>query len=447
MNIIIAGAGEVGSHLALMLSQENQDIVLIDPFPSRLERIKYHAEVLTKVGNPISFRDLIEAGVRHADLFISVMPEEATNIVACSIASKLGAKKTLARVENSEYLQYEEARHFSRLGVNTMISPELLAAKEIVSSIKTPWARQYFELFDGSIALVGVKVREGAPLEGMFLNELQNREEKKSYHIVAIKRDFETIIPNGSTQVLHGDVVFFTVLKAKLDDIRQLAGKRNVQVKKIVIMGGSRVALRAIELLPPHIHVSLVERDKEEASLISSMSPANVEVFNGDGRDPDLLKEVGLNYAEAFIALTGNSETNVLACLSAKRFGVFKTIAKEENIDYITLADRLDIGTLINQKLLAAGYIYRLFLGEDSNTVKSLTIANADVADLIVKRNSFVTQRPVKDLLLPKGITLGGMVRNGVAQMIDGNTTLQPFDHVVVFCMNHPINKLNELFG
>lgn len=446
MNIVIAGAGEVGTHLAKMLSQEEQDIVLIDSNPARLEVAAMHSELLPLVGNPLSPTDLIQGKVKTADLFVSVLNEEADNILACALASRLGAKKTLARINNNEYLKPDMIQYFRNLGINTLVYPELLAAREIVSTIKNPWARQYVELFDGALVFVGVKVRDGSDIVGKYLHEL-TQTESKYYHIVAIKRDLDSIIPKGDTQILHGDIVFFATAKKDLDKIRILCGKRNPPVKKVVIMGGSRIALRSIEMIPKNIEVVIIEKNKEKGARISAIAPSNVQVYNGDGRDSDILQEVGLDEAEVFIALTENSETNVLACLGAKRFGVFKTIAKEENIDYISLADRLDIGTLINKKLLAAGSIFRIFLGEDSNTVKCLTLANADVAELVAHRDSAITKRPIKDLNIPTGITFGGMVRNGVPQMIHGDTIIEPYDHVVVFCLNAPLNSLKKYFG
>lgn len=446
MNIVIAGAGEVGTHLAKMLSQEEQNIVLIDPNPKRLELAAMRSELLPQVGNPLSPSDLLQANVKYADLFISVMPEEADNILACALASRLGAGKTLARINNNEFLKPDMAQYFRDMGVHTMIYPELLAAREIVSTIKNPWARQYVELFDGALVLVGVKVREGAHIVGKYLHEL-TRTGNKIFHIVAIKRDLETIIPKGGTQVLHGDIVFFATAQNHLDEVRKLAGKDNPPIHKVVIMGGSRIAIRSIEMIPRNIQVAIIEKDKEKSMRISAIAPTNVQVYNGDGRDSDILIEAGLDQTDVFIALTENSETNVLACLGAKRFGVFKTIAKEENIDYISLADRLDIGTLINKKLLAAGSIYRIFLGEDTSTVKCLTLANADVAELVAHRGAPVTKRPVKDLNIPEGITFGGMVRNGVPQMIHGDTVIEPYDHVVVFCLNTPLNILKDFFG
>lgn len=445
MKIVIAGAGEVGTHLALKLSREDmQDITLIDPDAKLLERFA-HAELLTVPGDPLDAQHLKSISIAETDLFISVMPDELANIFACSLASSLGAKETIARINNHRYFSNEYARFLETLGVKSLIYPEELAAEEINTTLNNPWARLYIELFNGNIVLVGVKVRHGAPILGKKLVELPQKTDKR-FHIVAIKRGEKTLIPSGQTIIEHGDIVFFTALGNDVDEIRQLAGKENVEVKNVVIMGASSIAMRTVEKSSPQIKFTIIEREKKRISEISDHLPSNVKIFHGDGRDPSLLVEAGLDNAQVFVALTENSETNVLACLAAKRYNVFKTIAKEENIDYIPLAERLDIGTIINKKLIAAGHIYRALLGKDTSTLKCLTIANADVAEIVARSGSPIIGKAVKDLNLPKGITLGGMVRNGVPKMIDGNTVIEPYDLVVVFCNNIPMSRIKALF-
>lgn len=261
MKIIIAGAGEVGTHLAKMLSQEKQDIILMDPNEERLNFTNSSMEILPMVGNPTSIRDLEEAGIRKADLFISVTPEETTNVAASILASKLGARKTLTRINNYEYLLPKNKELFEKMGIDSMIYPEMLAAKEIVTAVKRPWTRQYWELFGGALILIGVKVRDNSRLVNKHLFELLN--EQKLYHIVAIKRQNETIIPRGTDRIESGDIVFFTTTKGHIEDVRLHAGKRDPEVKKVIIMGGSRIAIRTCQYLPNNIRVKVIETNKE----------------------------------------------------------------------------------------------------------------------------------------------------------------------------------------
>lgn len=447
MKIVIAGAGEVGIHLARMLSSENLDITLIDTNEKHLLAETRKMEVLPIVGNPTNILDMQESGVGTSDLFVSVLPDEASNIIACMIAKKLGAKQTIARINNHEYIDPANFTMFEDMGVDEMIYPEELAANEILSTIKYPWTRLYVEFFNGSFSMVAVKVREGAPIIGKALSELSNDNEK-TYHVVAVKRDLSTIIPNGDTIINHGDLVFFTSLTNNLEIIRKLCGKGNVDVKKVVIIGASPIALRTISKLPKEISVAIIDKNKDKCLSLIDKLPRNISIYHGDGRDQEIIEEVGLNDSQIFIALTENSETNILSCFAAKKYNVFKTIAKEENIDYITLAYRLDIGSLINKKLLTAGYIYRMLWGQHLGSVVCISLVNnAEVAELIIGRKSNLVGKSMKDINLLETITFGGLVRNGVAQMVSGNTVFEPSDHVVVFYHNITMAKLKELFN
>lgn len=450
MRIVIAGAGEVGTHLAKMLSNEEQNIVLMDADAKKLERASHHLEVLPVEGSPTLLSDLERAHVAGADLFVAVTPDESTNIMACLLAKRVGARHTIARINNAEYLEGEYNTLMEELGVDSMIYPEELAANEIAAITEYPWARQYITLFNGALALVGVKVRHGAPIVGKYLKDLSSLlkvEEEKCFHLVAIKRDFDTLIPRGDTLIEHNDLVFFTCAVDHIDVVRKLTGKEAPEVRRMVIMGASPVALRTISKIPEDIQIALVEIDKEKCLRLSEQLPHNVEIYHGDGRDPEITTEVGLEDAQVFVALTENSETNVLACLAAKRYNVYKTAAKEENIDYIPLAYRLDIGTLINKKLLAAGYIYRTLLGQETGQVTCLSlVSNAEVIELVARRDSRIVGQPIRELKLPANMTFGGMMRNGRPCMIDGDTVLEPYDHVVIFYHDLPLNTLKELF-
>jgi K+ transport systems, NAD-binding component len=444
MKIIIAGAGEVGVHLAQLLSQENLDIILIDTDEDRLS-FPYSTEIMTIVGNPTSIADLKQAGIKNADIFIAVTPEESVNMTACMLATNLGAEKTIARINNDEYLLSDNRAFFERLGVDSIICPETLAAKEIVSSLKKPWSRQWWELAEGKLILTGAKVRENAPIVDKYLYDL-SRDEKK-YHIVAIKRDKETIIPQGSDRIKADDILYFTTLPEYVDSIKQLSGKADIEINKVFIMGGSRITIKVAESLPHHIRIKILEKNREKSYKLAETVGSNVMIINADGSNADSLIRENIENCDAFIALTENSETNILACLAAKNLGVPKTVAEVENIDYIQMAEKLNIGTVINKKLISASHIYQFLLNADVSTVKCMTFANAEVAELVARPNSKITRKPVKNLNLPKDMTLGGTIRDGKAYMISGETLIQPGDHVVVFCLNTAMRKIEDYFN
>ena len=446
MKIIIAGAGNVGTHLAKLLSREKQDIILMDDDEEKLAALSNNFDLMTVVASPSSISGLKEAGVKEADLFIAVTPDESRNITACMLATNLGAQKTVARIDNYEYLLPKNKEFFKKLGVESLIYPEMLAAKEIVSSMKMSWVRQWWEFCGGALILIGAKMREKAEILDKPLSELGGL--NTPYHVVAIKRDTRTIIPRGDDTIKLNDIVYFTTTRKYIPHIRKIAGKEDyADVRNVVIMGGSRIAVRTAQYVPDYMQVKIIENSLSRCNKLTELLDDKVMIINGDGRDMDLLLEEGLRNTEAFVALTGNSETNILACLAAKRMGVEKTVAEVENIDYISMAESLDIGTVINKKMIAASHIYQMMLDADVSNVKCLTFANADVAEFTVKADSKITKHLIKDLGLPKGVTIGGMIRNGEGILVTGNTLIHQGDHVVVFCLGLMIKNVEKSFN
>ncbi len=445
MRIVIAGAGDVGTHLAKMLSGENQDITLIDESPERLGSLDSNFDLLTIVLSPTSFKDLKEAETDKADLFVAVTPDESRNIVACQLAHSLGAQKTLARIDNYEYLMPRSKDFFSSIGVDSLIYPEMLAAKDIVDGMRMSWIRQWWEFAGGALVMCAVKLRENAEILNVPLYSLGSN---LPYHIVAIVRDDETIIPGGSDVIQAGDMVYFMSARQDVPTIRRIAGKQELpDIRDVIIMGGSRIAIRAAQLMSDAgYNVKIIERDMARCRKLTEILSSKIMVINGDGRDPSLLLSEGIDHTEAFIALSESDENNILACVAAKRFGVTKTIAEVENIDYITMAEKLDVGAVINKKKIAASHIYQMMLDTDVSNVKCLTFAKAEVAEFVVKKGARVTKATVKDLTTPKGATIGGLIRGNEVMLVSGSTQIQPDDHVVVFCLDGMIKRLEKYF-
>lgn len=444
MRIVIAGAGEVGSHLAKLLSRENQDIVVVDDNAQKLSMLDANYNLMTCVGSPVSFRTLRNAGVDEADLFIAVTPYEDCNVTSCGIAHYLGAKRTVARIDNYEFMRAENRDFFTSIGVNDVIYPEYLAAQEIKTAMKRGWARNWFELNNGEIILIGVKVRDNAGIVGRQLKELTMSQH--FFHVSAIKRRRDTIIPRGDDIICANDIIYFTTTADHIEDLRRLCNKVSYRVRRVMIMGGSRIAVRLANMAPGDWKIKIIEQDDDRCRRLPELCP-NCEIIKGDGRDTDVLAEEGIGEMDAFIALTDSSETNILACLTAKEYGVNKTIAEVENIQLIYQAEGLNIGTIINKKLLASSKIFQILLDSDTESSKFLSLADAEVAELVVKENSKITRHPVKDLHLHRDVTLGGLVRDGHGMLVTGNTVFQPGDKVVVFCLSGYIHKVEKLFS
>ncbi|HOI49266.1 MAG TPA: Trk system potassium transporter TrkA [Prolixibacteraceae bacterium] len=443
MRVVIAGAGEVGTHLAKMLSKENHDIVLLDDDPEKLARISRDVDLLTIRGSAHSFVDLKQTGLSKADLFIAVTPFEERNVLACSMASYLGVGRTLARINNSEYLIERYREKLRNMGIHELIYPESLAAKEIVSSIKLTGTRQLIEFSNGKLILLGIKIRGNAPIVNHTLEELSHR--SKDILAVAITRGKETIIPQGKDYIRNGDIVFFITNQVTQPKVFELCGKELFEVRNIMFLGGSRIAQKAIEKLGDQYRIKVIEEDRERCERIADEFE-NVLVINGDGRNMELLREEGLEKMDAFIATTGSSETNMMACHLAKTFGVKRTVAEVENFAFMEIAEGMDIGTLINKKLIAASYIYRFTLDAEISNVKCLTTSEAEVFEFIAKPDTRITKKPIRDLEFPAEAKIGGVIRDNQGYVADGNTQIQEGDKVVVFTLPSGIKKLEKFF-
>lgn len=444
MNIVIAGCGEVGSHLAKLLASEDQDIILVDDDSERLARLDANYNLMTVLGKPTSFASLKEAGAGSSDLFIAVTPYESNNILACSIAKKLGAQRTVARIDTYEFLDPRNERYVKSMGVDSVIYPEYVAAEEIITALNRNWIRNWFELHNGRIILAGVKIRAGAPIEGMKLRDFASA--NRNFHVAAIKRNHETIIPRGDDAITPGDIVYFTTTHDHIDDLIVIAGKSAFKIRKVFIMGGSKMAVRLVNLAGDRFKFTIIEENIDVCRQLPAKCP-DCEIIHGDGRDSELLQDIGIGDADAFVALTGSSEANILTCLTAKELGVRKTVANVESIQLISQAENLNIGTVVNKKLLASSSIFQLLLDADSSTSKCLALADAEVAELVVKPGSKLTKAPVKDLKLPRDLTLAGLIRGDEGRLITGMTQLVAGDHVLVFCLGGAIHKVEKLFN
>lgn len=444
MKIVIAGAGEVGTHLAKMLSNEDQDIILIDSDQSRLDVIDSNYNLMTWNGSTSSFESLRDVGIASTDLYIAVTPYETRNITSCAIAKRLGAKKTVARIDNNEFLIPENGAILKQMGVDFLIYPEDLAADEIALALSHNWARYWGELHNGNLLLIGVKLHTESPLLDKKLKDLPVT--GHDFHVAVIKRNNETIIPGGNDEILRDDIVYFITTPPFVNEVRELCGKKKRVIKKALIMGGSRIATRFAKQYHDKYHIKIIDNDRDNCEALATSLP-DCEIVLGDGRDIEVLRENNIYQYDAFLALTDYSETNILSCLTAKEFGVPKTIADVENLQFVSQAENLNIGTIINKKLLASSHIFKILLDADESNAKCLALADSEVAEMFVKHGARITKAPVKDLHLPFGMTLAAMVRDDECSLVGGNTHIQGGDYVVVVCLSGTISKIEKWFN
>ena len=446
MKIVIGGAGAVGKHLAKLLSKEHQDCTLMDEDGSRLEGLDSDYDIMTMQGSPTSIKDLEAAGVKNADLFVGVTPDESRNMNACIIAHGIGAKKTVARIDNYEYLDPKLKPFFEKLGIDSLIYPEVLAAADIINALKLSWVRQRWDVHGGALVMLGIKLRETCEILNQPIKMLCGPDDP--YHIVALKRGGETIIPGGNDELLNGDFAYFMTTKEYIPYIRKLVGKEHyADVKNCIIMGGGKATVRVALTIPDYMNVKIIEQDEKRCEKLNTLlCDTDCMVIHGDGRDLGLLVEEGIRNTQAFVALTDNAEANILACLTAKRLGVRKTIALVENLDYVSMAEGLDIGTIINKKTIAASHIYQMMLDADVSNMRSLMLVDSDVAEFTAAEGSPVTKKAVKDLGLPFGVAIGGLVRDGHGMLVNGNSRIQAGDSVMVFSHEHDMKKVEKYF-
>jgi trk system potassium uptake protein TrkA len=445
MRIIIAGAGEVGTHLAKMLSNENHDILLIDTEENRLKPIDSSLDVLTYHGSSTSIHLLQNTLKKRTDLFIAVTHSEDTNITSAILAKRLGAIKTIARIDNLEYLEHSTEEFFKSLGIDSLIYPELIAAREVLGLLHDTGTTEFMEFTGGKLAMYVQKLDQNAPILNKSIKEIAIKYKTDKYRAVAIKRNDKTIIPRGSEYFQVGDLVYVISTHEGINEMMKTSGKENFEAKSIMILGGSRIGKHVALYMQKSCEVKLIDSNLERCEALAEILE-NTLIINGDCRNVDLLTQEGIGKMDAFVAVTGNSETNVLSCLLAKKMGVKKTIAEVENMEYINLAENIGIDTIINKKISAASRIFRHTSNPNVTQVKYLTGANAEVLEFNVPANSKITKGTLRNIDFPEDAIVGGGTRDGIPFIATGDTLIKANDKVVVFTLPTAYDKLSKFF-
>ena len=448
MKIIIAGAGDVGFHLAKLLSYESQDTYIIDFDGEKLEYLNSHLDIITKKGDATSIKLLKEIGVDSADLLIAVTDSQNTNFTISVIGKSLGAKKTIARIDNSEFLNECEV-DFKKFGLDFMISPQELAANEIKMLLDQSSFNDTVAFESGVFNVMGTLLTHNSPIIDLTVKEASHSFPSIDFTTIAIKRQgvSQTIIHRGDTRYELEDQVYFCVPNYSMKDLYPILGKKQFNIKNVMILGGSSIGQKtARNLCKNNFKVKLIEINREKAGLLAE-ELSDTLVISGDGRDLELLEEENIRETDAFIAVTGNSETNIMSCLVAKSKGVKKTIALVENMDYINISQTIGIESLINKKLIAASNIFRHIRKGEILALANLHNIDAEVFEFEVKQGAKVTEHPIKDLRFPREAVFGGVIRNKKAMMATGDMQIQTGDKVIVFCLPEAIHTVERLFN
>ena len=450
MKIVIAGAGEVGCHLAKMLSEGYHEITIIDNDEERLALVSESMDVLTVQGNPTSISILKAAGVETADLFVAVSPakEQDVNLVCALIAKKMGAKKVTARINNAEYLNYDNKLMFTEMGIDLLFYPEKIAASEISGLLKQSDMAEFMDFAHGQLQLVVVRLNENSKMVNKSMVDFPYTAENLPFRTVAIARGDETIIPQSKRIMFkRGDLVYFIARKDFVPELMSYSGKDYIDIKRLTILGGGRIGeLVAQQFEKTAEFVKIIEIRKDRCEALSESLDRTL-VINGDGRNSDFLYEEDVKSCDAFVAVTSSSETNILACVAAKKMGVAKTIAEVENIEYIKLAEGMGVDAVINKKLITAGRIFRFTLSNKVRTIKVLNGSDAEVLEYIVNPGSLITKAPVRDLNFPSDAVIGGIIRGNETIIAVGSTVIRPYDRVAIFALPTALKKIEKFFA
>ena len=441
MKIVIAGVGEVGSHLAKMLGSEYHEITVVDNDPKRLESIAGMVDVIVVEGDCTTFATLKKAAVRKADLYIAVLPEETSNVVSAMLAKQLGARKTIARIDNNEYLEPNNKEMFINMGIDYLFYPEKAAAQEVINLLGHTSTTEYVDFSGGKLSLVVFKIDAASPLI-----EITGDRDSLPYRTVAISRDGETIIPRGNDRFQEGDNIYVIANQSAEKEVVAFSGKTDIDIKNMMILGGSKIGVQVASELQDEVNIKLVDYTPEKAYKLAEQLERTL-IINEDGRNTDAMIEEGLSNMDAFLAVTGRAETNILAAMLAKRLGVKKVIAEVENLNYINLAENMGIDTIINKKLIMASNIFRFTMSTDVQAIKCLTGCDAEVLEFIVKPNSPATKGKIKDLDFPHDAIIGGIVRGDKTFIAVGNMEINAYDRVVVFSLPSAISRIGKFFN
>lgn len=445
MNIIIAGAGEVGTHLAKMMTAENHHVTIIDADPARIRRIQENTDVLSISGSPTSFEVLAKADIKKTDLLIAVTPEEDTNLVTALLGKKMGALKVIARIDHSEYLEQANREMFQKMGVDYMFYPEQIASREIVNLLSQTSSTEFIDFSNGLLSLHVFRLDETTPFLGKTLIHLRKLRPDPIYTVVAVSRGLDAFIPDEDTEFMVNDMIYVMGTKEGIDIMMQKTGKQNFDVKNLMILGGSRIGMKVASELEKDMNIKMIESDPNRCKRLNATLNDTL-IVTGDGRNAELLMEEELPNMDAFVAVTGNSETNILACLLAKKLGVQRTIAEIENLDYLDLAESIGIDTIINKKLITAGRIFRFTMNTDVQAINYLAGLDAEVLEYIAKSGSVATMKPVGEIRLPQGAVIGGIIRGNESFMPKEDTQIKPYDRVVIFAFHSAIKDLSKFF-
>lgn len=443
MKVMIVGAGKLGYKLAELMNNENIDVTLVDVNFETLERINDHLDVLTVVANGIQIGRLKELNIQTYDLLVAATSSDETNTLICSLAKKLGCKKTIARIRNPEFTEQLDFVK-TEMGIDHIINPDLTTAIEIERYLLKSYNFYSGDFAKGKVSMVDFNI---ANIEGFIGKRIMDLEGLEGVLITAISRDGDLIIPNGSTKLIEDDVIHVI---GKSKNINKLGERLKTNMdkkhtKKVMIFGGGKIGYYLAQRLEKsNVYVTIVEKDKSRCEYLSERLNHTLVIY-GDGTDINLLEEEDLASMGAFIGATGFDEQNLLMALVAKQLGVSKTIAKISRPNYINIIDKLDIDVALNPINITASDILRFIRGGKVVSVSLLLGGQGEVTEIIASEELPIVGKPLSKLGLPEGIIIGAIVHKGEVVIPNGDTIIYPQDRIVVFSLSSDMVSFKKM--
>jgi len=441
MRIIIIGAGAVGTYLAERLSAEGQDVVVIDDDERRALELQDRIDALVLIGNGASVHTLEEAGAAKADLFIAVSNSDGANVLACHAAKALGARTTIARIEDPEIREGTD-----RLGVDVVIDPSATAAEELADVVGFGGPSEMIQFADGKLVMVGGRVAANAPITGEPLRQLRMRSAEWGWVVAALVRDGKTIVAHGDTEVRAGDHALLMTTDDRVDAATGLLGVETRHLERALLMGSTRLAeLTATEMLAAGLSVVLIDEDDARCTKLAAKYPKALVVC-GDPTDPDVLRDLEVGSTDVALGLTGWDEVNLMGCLVAKAMGAGMVIARFNRIPYVSLLSGVGIDAAVSSRLMAASAILRFVRQGQVEQVATFSDTDAEAIEIEVAMGSAAADKSLLELRLPHGVTIGGISRNGTTFVPDGSTVIRAGDHIIFFSLAKDIAESSALF-
>jgi trk system potassium uptake protein TrkA len=447
MRILIIGAGAVGFHLARRLSEEHQDVVVIEADPERARKIGEQLDVLTVVGNGASLPVLERAKIHKTDLMLAVTSKDEVNLVSCLAGSRLDVQFKVARVSDPEYYQTGSVLSREQLGIDLMINPERECAWETFQLLNSEAATDLAQFAEGRLQLVGLRVKEGAPVAGRSIRELDEEIGDRPFVTVAVVRDGTTEVARGTTRIEEGDQIFILAPSAEVPFIPAMAGYKDFKLRRVMIAGGSDEGLYLAERLAEHgVDCTILDKDRSRCAELAEKLPKAL-VLHADATDLELLEMEGVEGIDGFVAFTPRDDTNMLASLLAKSQGARKVISLIHRFDYVPLVSQVGIDAAVSPRLSTVNAILRYVRRGNVASVATLKGVDAETIEFDVRENARVAGRTLRDIHFPRESVVGAILRDSQVIVPRGGDQIRAGDRVVLFALPDAIPEIERLFA